>query len=401
MLIHPSVLESFEATLNEFETQTSTQHKYVVGFSGGLDSTVLLHLLLQSIAANRVEAWHLNHALQATAAAMEQHCRALCSEWGVAFHSHKLEASPEAGCSIEAWARKQRYGWFEKRLQDDQVLLTAHHADDQAETLLLQLLRGRGPRGLASIAPHRALGAGALWRPLLNLERQALQAYAEQHELVWVEDPSNGNERFDRNYLRHQVIPLLKQRWPGLNDALAHASALQQQQLVLNAALADNDLKLCEKDNRWSASSVLQIDVLLQWPVERQRNAILHWLAQKAVSAPAKAQWQRIHTDILRLDSDHRASVQLAAGVVLRSYRKQLFVVVEEASEATPTDPQGIAASGNEKWESFELMRRQQVSSEHLKQLKKLFQREAVPPWVRDSLWLICEAGKPVGLLDG
>jgi len=205
----------------------------VVGYSGGLDSTVLLHLALQG--PRPVRAVHVHHGLQAAASDWAAHCRATATRLGAAFE--QIDITPHRrGEGLEAGARAARYRALAAGLDPDEAVLTAHHADDQLETLLYRLLRGTGPDGLVGIQPMRALGRGWLIRPLLGVPREQLEAYAVRHGLDWVDDPSNASLDIDRNYLRHRVIPVMTARWPA---AAAAAGRLADHARAQRAVIAE------------------------------------------------------------------------------------------------------------------------------------------------------------------
>lgn len=219
-------------------------HCYV-GLSGGMDSTVLLHGMVQLRERYRardaefaVSALHLNHGLQADADRWQQHCAALCQSLAVPLVAQTLAPGQlrAAGGSLEAAARAARYDFFATQLPAGALLLLAHHADDQAETVLLRLVQGRG---LLPMPQTRPLAQAALWRPLLSLPRAALTAYASEHDLQWLEDPSNADEQMDRNFLRQRVLPELQARWPGLAANLRRvADTAAGQNAALDAVLA-------------------------------------------------------------------------------------------------------------------------------------------------------------------
>lgn len=193
---------------------------WCVAFSGGLDSTVLLHLLAQlarSEALPALSALHVHHGLQAAADGWPAHCQAVCRSLGIPLRVERVQVA--VGGSIEQAARDARYRAFQANLGEGQVLLTAQHLDDQAETLLFRLLRGAGLRGLAAMPVSRPLGGGRLCRPLLGVSRAELEAYAQTHRLDWVEDPSNQDPRFSRNYLRREIMPRLASHWPQASPA--------------------------------------------------------------------------------------------------------------------------------------------------------------------------------------
>jgi len=187
-----------------------------VGFSGGADSHSLLHALAelsQRETLPPIVALHVNHGLHGNADAWAMHCGKVASELGVGFHQEVV--SVEAAASPEAQARDARYRAFEAFLEVGDVLLLGHHIDDQVETVLFRLIRGAGPSGLAGIPEHRSLGKGSLLRPLLGVSRAQIEHYARVNELNYLTDSSNDDRRFDRNYLRHEVLPLIEARWPG------------------------------------------------------------------------------------------------------------------------------------------------------------------------------------------
>ena len=186
-----------------------------VAWSGGVDSTVLLHAIATRVAPAEVRALHVNHALQPDAAGWERHCRAWAARLGVALHV--IEAPVPPG-NVEAGARRVRYGAWARMLGPGELLLLAHHADDQAETVLWQLATGRAAVGMPR---ERPLGSGSLLRPLLDLRKETLRAYALEHGLEWVEDPTNADTAYDRNFIRHEILPRLEARYPGAARGLA------------------------------------------------------------------------------------------------------------------------------------------------------------------------------------
>ncbi len=206
-----------------------------VALSGGLDSTVLLHLLAarDDMRAQGLRALHVDHALHADSATWTAHCRALCTGLGIGFESRRIDVQPQ-GEGLEAAARAARHAAFLDWLRPGETLALAHHRDDQAETVLLRLLRGAGD-GLAAMRAHRPFGQGTLWRPLLAWPRAELLAWAQAQGLRWLDDPSNASERHDRNFLRHRVLPLIGERWPQASAALARSAGLLATQADLLA----------------------------------------------------------------------------------------------------------------------------------------------------------------------
>ena len=198
-----------------------------VGFSGGADSHSLLHALVELSrrqALPPIIALHINHGLHEDANDWSAHCAAVASDLGVEFHERAV--SVDAGASPEAQARDARYRVFESFLDTGDVLLLGHHLDDQVETVLFRLIRGAGPSGLAGIPEQRPLGRGLLMRPLLSITRAQIENYADSHELGYINDGSNEDTRYDRNFLRHEVLPLIESRWPGYRSGFARSAAL-------------------------------------------------------------------------------------------------------------------------------------------------------------------------------
>ena len=206
-------------------------HPLLIGFSGGLDSTVLLQLLASDPSMHRagLRALHVHHGLQAAADAWAEHCARQAAALGVALEVLRVDVPRDGGHGLEAAAREARYAALAAALAPGETLATAHHLDDQAETFLLRALRASGPEGLGAMRPWRRFAGGWHWRPLLALPRATLQAWAQAHALEWIEDPSNALPDPDRNFLRLQVLPMLQRRWPHAAAALARSAELSAQ----------------------------------------------------------------------------------------------------------------------------------------------------------------------------
>ena len=343
---------------------------YWVAYSGGLDSHVLLHALaaVREQLPAPLRAVHVNHNLQSSADDWEMHCRAVCADLGIEYRSLSVDARHGTGESPEAAARAARYRAIAAVLPEGQVLLTAHHQDDQAETLLLQLLRGAGPKGLAAMPEHNDLGQGHLLRPLLAVSRAELQSYAEQQSLRWIEDPSNAQLDYDRNYLRHNILPLLQQRWPAASAVLARSARHQADAAQLLSELAAMDLQNNGGHSPWSSHSVipaqagihvdtlpmaekgqttisstqaetacaehlecsdpglpLAVSKVLTLSAPRRANLLRHWLHRCGAPVPSAAILARIEQDVLRAAEDAMPCVAWG-GVCVRRYRDHIFV---------------------------------------------------------------------------
>lgn len=265
-----------------------------VALSGGLDSSVLLHLLVRLRRTQPLpplSAIHVHHDLQAQADAWAEHCQRLCADLGVVLDVVRVRV--EGGASLERAAREARYAAFRERLGRHELLLTAQHLDDQAETLLFRLLRGAGVRGLAGMPSVRALGAGRLVRPLLDVNREELQRYAATHQLPWVEDPSNEDLHYSRNYLRHRVLPVLHERWPQSSKALARTALHLREAQTLLDERADEDLAQAASAAPfpWLPCPSLDMAALRTLSPARQRNALRRWLGSLGVAMPDSDHW--------------------------------------------------------------------------------------------------------------
>ncbi len=277
--------------------ELASARKFLIGLSGGLDSVVLLHAMAklrdERGADMQLRAIHINHQLQDQAQSWERHCQTLCNELDVNCVFARVEIEGAAG--IENAAREARYREFEAALFADEELLLAHHRDDQMETILLRLNRGSGSRGLAGIPSSRALGASKLLRPLLTIDREELERYAESENLGWVVDQSNGDVSFDRNYSRHKVLPLIEARWPGYRESWSKSSMLALESEALNQELAAIDLQLVATE---SASAISRVK-LLSLSEPRRRNVLRYWLSTAGAAELGWNQLQQLSNEVL------------------------------------------------------------------------------------------------------
>ena len=388
---------------------------YQVAFSGGLDSLVLLHALcaLRDRLDVAVGAVHVHHGLHVDADEWDAHCQQVCNDLGVAYSLLRVDGRPPRGESPEAAAREARYrvlaGWLPAR----HYLLTAQHQDDQAETLLLQLLRGSGVSGLAAMPVMTGLGAGQHLRPLLNVTRTALHQYASAHALCWIEDPSNLNCVYDRNYLRHQVLPLLRNRWPAVSSSLSRSAAHCAEANALVRQLAENDLLGAAGGH----ADTLSVTGLLALPRDRQRNVLRAWLKHCSGRTPSTAVLARIVNDVLYSRVDAGPVLRLDRYEV-RRYRDEVFCLPRITTRNTPqllhwslSAPLTLPGAGGVLSAlpvSGTGLRRADVSAgsvrvswrmggevcipagrKHHHSLKKLFQEQGIPPWERQRIPLI------------
>ena len=284
-----------------------------VAFSGGIDSSVLLAALYRLralLGLPALRALHVDHGLERDSRAWCDHCRAVCDALGVAFESMRVDARAATGESPEAAAREARYQALAGALAPAEVLCVAHHADDQAETTLLNLLRGTGVAGMAGMAIERALPPGRLLRPMLSLRRHEVEACAAAWNLRWVEDPSNRRARHPRNRLRQQVLPLLESITPGAVRAITRSARLHRDALASLEELARMDLQDCAGDG----PGLLSRPALAHLP-ERRRLAVLRvWLRDAGMRPPGEARLREAARQLREAGTDRAPRIVWSDG---------------------------------------------------------------------------------------
>ncbi len=391
-----------------------------VAFSGGLDSTVLLHLLATSAQRHElppIRAVHIHHGLQAVAEQWPAHCQRICDELGVLLDIVPVQVAP--GASLERAAREARYAAFTDLMAEGEVLLLAQHQDDQAETLLYRLLRGAGVRGLAAMVHSRALGSGHAVRPLLEVSRKTLETYASRHGLHWVEDPSNGDSGFARNFLRRDILPQLATHWPGASAVLARAAAHQAEANGLLQELAEIDLERCrgQLDIFWLSIPCLDLQALRQLSEARQRNLLRHWLNNET-RMPDSRHWQG-WADLRDAVVDASPVWQLESGE-LRRHGDQLMWLGEawrapwpSQEQPWPEVRQSLELPGNGVVEFAGQIPQGPLSIGYRqggevlilpgrgrRDLKRLLQEAGVPEFIRPRLPLLKRDGKVVAVAN-
>jgi len=393
--------------------------RYWLAFSGGLDSTVLLHLMagLRDELGAPVCALHIDHGLSPRSADWSAQCRHLCESLGVPLTVERVTVSDRQLKGLEAAARHARYGVFERLLGEGEMLLSAHHRDDQAETLLLQLLRGGGVHGLAAMPQQRPLGKGLLARPLLGLGREALMVYAREHGLHWSDDPSNFDTSLERNYLRHILLPQLAERRAGIREVLARSAG----HFAESARLLD-ELAAMDRPAALVGESTLSVGVLKAMSPERCRNLLRFHVRRLGLALPEHRHLLRIQQEVLYAAEDAMPLVTWP-GAEVRRYRDELYfmpplpplpasaLTIDWAGEGDVTLPhslgrveprrvtgQGLALSRLRQGRCELRLRRggerlQPAGRQEHHALKKLYQEAGVPPWERER--------RPLLYLDG
>ena len=379
----------------------------LVGFSGGLDSTVLLHALAADPAARArgLRAIHVDHGLHVASLDWAEHCIRVCAALGIELAVRRMRVVDD-GCGPEAAARSARLAAFADELRAGEFLALAHHQDDQAETLLLRLLRASGGHGVAAMREAREFAAGTLWRPLLALPRARLRDYADAHGLRWIEDPSNASDAFDRNFLRRHVMPVLAGRWPHAAASLARSAALLAEDADLLAQETARRLALLQGLD----PAVLARDRLRAEPPAWRARLLRAWIAGLALPPlPARA-LAAIEADLLPA----RPGIVAWPGAEVRAWRDGLYAGPGVA--LLPTDwsvawdgrmalrlPTGetlscVDTGGGDPAPAFATLgplrlaarqggeRLRLPGRRHTHAVKKLLQALDVPPWERGRL---------------
>jgi tRNA(Ile)-lysidine synthase len=384
-----------------------------IALSGGMDSVLLLHAAAQLYAhSGQVSAVHVNHQLQPNADRTERFCRSICRELGVPLELRRVTVTareaPEVGASggIEEAARNARYQVFEEILTPHELLLMAHHGDDQAETVLFRLVRGTGVAGLGGMPRTRSLGAGWLHRPLLDFSRAELQSWATEGGIDWVDDPSNTDERFDRNFLRRSILPLLKSRWPSLISRIGHTAHSCREGDELAAKLAEIHFQQCADQ---SGSLHLKSVALLS--LAEQKNLLHWWVRRHRYEPPTISDWPKVLAAFLNAPADREPELR-GAGFVIRRFKGCLHLVPRHT--AVPAGQQVLVPDQQCFWGEWRLMlvpvgKRKTPAPEiristraggerirpapggPSKSLKNWLQEKNVPPWERARLPLLVE----------
>jgi len=391
--------------------------RYVLALSGGHDSSVLLHVLasLRGELPGALAAVHVDHGLQPGAAAWSEFCRRACAALDVPFTAERLACGPPPGESVEAWARRERYRVLRGHLRAGEVLLTAHHRDDQAESVLLALLRGSGPYGLRALAAYRPCPPGSLLRPLIEQPRARLADYARRHGLRWVEDQSNRDPRRDRNYLRHTVLPALRARWPDCAASLARAARWQGEAAGALERGARADLQAA----RTADPAVLAVPALRALPRARLAAALRAWIREHDRRTPPQARLETVIDAVLGARHDAVPEVRWDR-VELRRHGERLYLLAAQtplpAGLALPWDPAvalelpggilraerglgpGLRLAAADRTVQVRVRRggeRARLPGRtHRSELRKLFQAAGVAPWQRDRVPLVFVDGE-------
>ena len=405
------------STVTKFLTQHLNPNiqRLVIAYSGGVDSHVLLDMAVQvqQLHQRPIKIIHVHHGLSQYANDWANHVEQVAQAYNVDYVIKRVSVNQQQA-SLEDAARQARYQAINQELVIGDVLLLAHHQQDQAETFLLRLMRGSGVTGLAAmkdsnVVPFNRLTIPA-WRPLLTVNKSQILAYAQQRQLNWIEDDSNTDERLNRNYLRHQVIPTLQQRWPQTVERVSAASQRLQEAEQLLQDLAEMDYQQV-KDQVNS----LNITRLAQLSDARRHNVLRYWLQQLGFNLPDYQQLAKLWTEVCLAKEDAQP-MYYWPHVEVRRYRQQLFAMspltifardeqkwcnkqqaLLLATGELLEPQQMLALIKDEYWQTGQVFIRYRQGGEKIRpvgrqyhhDLKKLLQAKGVPTWQRERIPLI------------
>ncbi len=406
------MLTATENVLQENLSQLKQASTVYLAFSGGMDSTVLFDLLLKN--QIQFKALHVNHQLSDNAEEWQYHCEHWAQQHAVEITVYKVKVE-NRGEGLEDAARQARYHVFEQCLQKQDILLTAHHANDQSETLLFRMFRGSGLTGLLGIKKERKLGLGNMLRPMLGLSRKQIEEYAQRENLQWINDESNSDVNFDRNFIRQKLIPLISTRWPRADQQIARCAEFLNEEKALLNEYASQDLKTCDVQKARLGES-LSLSVLCTLSPLRQKHVLRYWLESQGLALPSEPQLRQIEK-IITARQDAKPEVKTRHWI-FRRFADRLYLHPPENSNSvlvardwhseTPLQFEDgsclICIAGEAT--HFNIRFRQggekcrPANRMHSQSLKKLLQEYKLEPWWRDQVPLIYKGATLVAVGD-
>ena len=309
----------------EKQLKQTTSQAFLIALSGGLDSTVLLSLFAKlrqkrpHLQPLSIRAIHIHHGLSPNADSWVQHCQDLCDQFQIPLIIERVQVDKTKG--IEAGAREARYQAIKKHLQTQEMLVTAHHLDDQTETFFLALKRGSGLQGLGAMQQQSVLFDMPILRPLLGFTRSQLEDYAQKEKLNWITDESNEDNRYDRNFLRNQILPEIRQRWGHFDHAVQRAAqhCFEQQQLINELLQPCFEQHLLEDQKQFSLVN------FLEYSLQKQTALLRMWLAKNQIAMPTQVQLMHIIDDVIQAKADASPQFQLGEHII-RRYQQCLYL---------------------------------------------------------------------------
>lgn len=416
-----AIASRVRARLAALEDELGRPARYVVAFSGGVDSTVLLKLLVEDVTDRLpVIAVHVDHQLHPESASWAEHAVGIARSFGVDCPVLRVLPDTAAGRGVEAAAREARYAALEAFLEPGDWLLSGHHADDQVETLLLNLLRGSGPDGLAAMPESRPFAGGWLVRPMLAVSRTELARYAERERLDWIEDPSNAERDYDRNYLRHEVLPVIGARWPDAGTRIQRSIERLKEASDVLAELGRADI-----GGVTGESGAIELGRLRDLSAPRQRNALRAAVRAAGLPLPPRDVLEALRRDLVPARDDAMPLVAWPGGEA-RRYRERLYLMPPlpappsaalpfagerlrlpgdlgelrlEPGTARGIAPALVEAGLTVRWRDGG-ERLKPAADRPTRPLKKLLQEASILPWMRDRLPLIYAGEQLVAVAD-
>ncbi|TLU76746.1 tRNA lysidine(34) synthetase TilS [Mannheimia varigena] len=405
----------FQHFQQQCEQRLPNTQDFLVGLSGGVDSVVLLHLFSRT--NFNIRAIYIHHGLSPNADSWAAFCEQYCKRLNIPFILQKVTVDAING--VENGAREARYHAIQQQLKSHEILATAHHLDDQAETFFLALKRGSGIKGLSAMQAVTFLQNFIVFRPLLSFSKTEILAYATQHQLVWIEDESNADNRFDRNFLRNEVLPLLNQRWQQFSEMVTRsAQHCAEQQELIKELLNDELVKRIGERNQFSVANFEDFSSL------KQQQLVRLWLEKCGVMMPSQAQLQAVISELIFANADKNPQVKIGENVI-RRYQQALYITneipeipafeIKLGSETELDLPyqlgritrnhQEIICKKNEK--THRLLLPKELAQEpvslkigqqgkvkcygkpHREEMKKIWQQHSVPVWERSHTLLV------------
>jgi len=387
--------------------------KIYIAYSGGVDSHVLLHLIaLNPALKQKITAVYVHHGLQDEADEWAEHCRTICLGLGVSYRVVNVSIDISSGKSLEELAREARYHALKPLLSQNDVVLLAQHREDQLETVLLQLFRGAGIQGLSGMPANISFGKGVMCRPLLDVSKQDITDYAVNNQLSWIEDPSNKSDDFDRNFLRNQIIPELKTKWPALDVTVARSA-----RHCASAHLQLNDLAISLYEQIVDESDqTLNIQQLKGLTSDKQSLVLRQWFKVNQLRMPAEKIVLSIINEVVNAAESKNPEIK-GKDYSIRRYRNRLFCLKAInldkplSEQSWPVNTNKIQLSDNSMlcitdskqgipkrlWEKAEVLVKFRQGAEKIKlpgrdgrhTLKKLYQEKGIPPWQRSMIPLV------------
>lgn len=420
-----SFLNRFQTSLQSLQTLSEDKNhvieKYVIAYSGGVDSLVLLHCIKKiNVAARAV---HVHHGLQSVADDWVTHCQQTCEQLNMPLDVLYVDAKQTQGTSPEEAARNARYLALQNNLAEGECLLTAQHLNDQAETLLLQLFRTASSAGLSAMPSYKQFGNHVHIRPLLSFSRKQIEDFAKQNNLQWIEDPSNSDVAFDRNFLRKNILPQLETRWPEVITQLSTVAALQSNNLQVLEDMAAIDLANALtiqhsqlQTSAFKVTSTLSIKRLKQLSSPRLLNLLRYWIVVTLEKKPTRKLLEEIEKTLVNSKADAKPNI-VFSGYAFRRFQENLYLLktsdgvkVQSDLVWNPSSPltlpnlniqlKAMATVGeglnkNLLDESLTIRFRKggekfhPAGRHHSQSLKKLLQEANIPPWERNVIPLL------------